>query len=117
LAGEHSAALTVYSVVEHLPRFAGTVGEVDEALREQTRGLRERQQQALHVAEEHSVAQRKAIIDMGHAAQLIVAAAEREQADLLVLGRSDHSQVWGRFRGSTADKIVRHAACAVLIAR
>jgi nucleotide-binding universal stress UspA family protein len=81
------------------------VGEVDEAFREQTWVLRERQQQALHVADEHGVAQRKAIIDMGHAAQLIVAAAEREQADLLVLGRSGHSQVWGRFMGSTADTI------------
>ena len=116
LAAEHQAALTIYSVVEHLPRFAGTVGEVDEALREQTQALRERQQHALDLSEEHGVAQRKAIIDTGHAAQLIVAAAEREQADLLVLGRSGHSQVWGRFMGSTADKIVRHAHCAVLIA-
>jgi nucleotide-binding universal stress UspA family protein len=117
LAGEHGAALTIYSVVEHIPRFAGTVGEVDETVREQMQALREHQHNALQLAEEHGVVQRKAIIDTGHAAQLIVTAAGREQVDLLVLGRSGHSQVWGRFMGSTADKIVRHAPCSVLIAR
>jgi nucleotide-binding universal stress UspA family protein len=116
LAGEFAAKLVVLSVVEHLPRFAGTVGEVDESVRERTEALRERQQHATRLAEEHAVAAYRAVIETGHAAQLIVAYAERERADLLVLGRSGHSQVWGRFMGGTADKIVRHAPCSVLIA-
>lgn len=116
LAGEHGATLTIFSVVEHLPRFPGTVGEVDESVRERTEALRDRQRQALHVAAEHGVRDVQTRIVLGHAAQLIVSAAEHDQVDLLVLGRSGHSEVWGRFMGSTADKIVRHAPCSVLIA-
>jgi nucleotide-binding universal stress UspA family protein len=37
--------------------------------------------------------------------------ATAEQADLLVLGHSGHSSVWGQFMGTTADKLVRRAAC------
>jgi nucleotide-binding universal stress UspA family protein len=116
LAGEQHAELLVLSVVEHLPRFAGTVGEVDEALRERTEALRERQRRAVQLAEARGIASPRALLEVGHAAQSIVAAAEREQADLLVLGRSGHSEVWGRFMGSTADKIVRHSPCSVLVA-
>ena len=90
LAGEHGAELVIISVVEHLPRFAGTVGEVDESVRERAEALRQQQERAVQIAQEH--------------------------ADLLALGRSGHSEVWGRFMGSTAGKIARHAPCSVLIA-
>lgn len=116
LAHEHGAVLLLLSIVEHLPRFAGTVGEVDESLRERAEFLRAHQTQASRVIREHGVVSFRSLIETGHAAQLIVATAEREQVDLLVLGRSGHSQVWGRFMGGTADKIVRHAPCSVLIA-
>jgi len=104
LAHEHGAALLLLSIVEHLPRFAGTVGEVDESLRERAGVLREHQVQASRVLREHGVVSFRSLTETGHAAQLIVSVAEREQTDLLVLGRSGHSQVWGRFMGSTADK-------------
>jgi len=53
----------------------------------------------------------------GHPAQEIVRAAEQHRADLIVVGHSRHSSVWGRFLGSTAEKISRHAPCSVLIVR
>ncbi len=53
----------------------------------------------------------------GHAAQAIVRFAEEGHFELIVLGHSGVSGVWGRFLGSTADKIVRHAPCAVLVVR
>jgi nucleotide-binding universal stress UspA family protein len=43
-------------------------------------------------------------------------AAAAHQADLLVLGRSGHSQIWGRFMGTTAERVARHVECSVLIA-
>jgi nucleotide-binding universal stress UspA family protein len=53
----------------------------------------------------------------GHPAQEILAAARSHQADLIVLGHSGRSGTWGRFLGTTAEKVSRHAECSVLIIR
>ena len=53
----------------------------------------------------------------GHPAQEILAAARTHQADLIVLGHSGRSGTWGRFLGTTAEKVSRHAECSVLIIR
>jgi nucleotide-binding universal stress UspA family protein len=53
----------------------------------------------------------------GHPAQEILAAARAHRADLIVLGHSGRSDAWGRFLGTTAEKVSRHAECSVLIAR
>ena len=56
------------------------------------------------------------ILREGHAAETILACAEEEQADLLVLGAgSAHND--GRGLGSTADQVSNHCACAVLLAK
>jgi nucleotide-binding universal stress UspA family protein len=54
---------------------------------------------------------------VGHPAQAIVRFAQRGNFDLLVVGHSGRSGVWGTLLGSTAEKIVRHARCSVLVAR
>ena len=54
---------------------------------------------------------------VGHAAQAIAKLAEEGGFDLVVIGHSGHSGVWGMFLGSTADKVVRHASCSVLVVR
>lgn len=38
-------------------------------------------------------------------------------ADLLIIGHSGHSGIWGRLLGTTADKVVDHAPCSVLVVR
>ena len=43
--------------------------------------------------------------------------AEEVNADLLVIGHSGRSGIWGRVLGTTADKIVDHAHCSVLVVR
>jgi nucleotide-binding universal stress UspA family protein len=45
-----------------------------------------------------------------HPAQELVRSAEAHHADLIVVGQSGHSAVWGRSPGTTAEKISRHAA-------
>jgi nucleotide-binding universal stress UspA family protein len=37
--------------------------------------------------------------------------------DLIVIGHSDHSELWGRLLGDTADRIADHAHCSVLIVK
>lgn len=117
LAAAHGASLVVVAVIEHIPRFPGTVSEVDEAIREQSGPLEARLVAITQQSYALGIASCAVHLLIGHAAQNIVALAWQEEADLLVLGHSGHSGVWGRFMGSTADKIVRHAPCAVLVAR
>jgi nucleotide-binding universal stress UspA family protein len=54
---------------------------------------------------------------LGHPAQQIVQAAQEHHVDLIVVGHSGHSGVWGMFLGTTAEKVSRHAPCSVLIVR
>jgi nucleotide-binding universal stress UspA family protein len=53
----------------------------------------------------------------GHPAQRIVEVSREQRIDLIVIGHSGHSGVWGRFLGSTAEKVSRHATCSVLLVR
>ena len=51
----------------------------------------------------------------GRAVDTILAHAEDEKSELIVLGASGHSAVTRWLLGSTAERVVRHAHCAVLI--
>ena len=51
----------------------------------------------------------------GHAAKVIVTFAKDGGYDLIIIGRSDHSELWGRSLGDTANRIADHAHCSVLI--
>jgi nucleotide-binding universal stress UspA family protein len=114
LAREQEAELWVLSVAEHLPRFPATIAETDEALHRDEQALTSVQHKAHMLASEEEVVGQM-ITRAGHAGQAIIQAATEGHVNLLVLGRSGHSEVWGRFMGSTADKVSRHAPCSVLI--
>lgn len=53
----------------------------------------------------------------GHPAQVLPHYALEVGADLMVIGHSGHSAISGRLLGTTADKIVDHAPCSVLVVR
>lgn len=36
---------------------------------------------------------------------------------MIVVGHSDHSELWGRLLGDTADRVSDHAHCSVLIVK
>jgi len=115
MAAQESSVLEVVSV-EELPRYAGTVGEVieeQEAANHHLKGLHE---QARQIAEEHGVTVRSVIL-AGHPAKGLVDYASEAEIDTLVIGHSGHSSLWGSFLGTTADKVVRHAPCSVLVVR
>jgi len=55
--------------------------------------------------------------EMGHPVDAIVAAAERKQADLIVLGSRGMGSWQSALLGSVSDGVAHHAKCPVLIVR
>jgi nucleotide-binding universal stress UspA family protein len=116
LAIEQQAELLAVSVEERLPHYAAMVSEVDEAKREANEYFARVHREAYDQAKQAGIELRTAM-RVGHAAQRILEYANAEKVDLLVLGHSGHTGVWGQFLGTTADKIMRHAPCSVLVIR
>jgi nucleotide-binding universal stress UspA family protein len=54
---------------------------------------------------------------VGNPAAEIIAAAEQRDADLIVVGHRGRSAISRFIEGSVSDRIVRHAACDVLVVR
>ncbi len=116
LAREFGAALHALSVIEPAARYAGTVGEVNEESEAAEAYMRQVQEHARQIAAEHGVSVEAKIVH-GHTAQTLAEHTKTGGYDLIVLGHSGHSGVWGSFLGTTTDKVSRHAACSVLIVR
>jgi nucleotide-binding universal stress UspA family protein len=116
LAAEQRADLTAVAVEAHLPHYGATIGEVEEERLTEEQACQRWLTAARAYADEHGLPL-KTEIRAGHAAQELVRAAGAHHADLLVIGHSGHSAVWGRFMGTTAEKVSRHAPCSVLIVR
>jgi nucleotide-binding universal stress UspA family protein len=100
--------------VEELPRFPASIDEVAEEKEEADHRLapviaaaRERATRAGIALETHLAA--------GHAVPAIVEFVRNHAVDLLVVGFMGHSQLYERVIGSTTDRLVRLAPCAVLV--
>jgi len=115
LAGIHRATLTVLSVEEHLPADA-TVGEVDETTQELDARFHQVQGAAMQQAIAHGVRADSAIA-AGSVAQTIARTARAGGYDLIVVGASRHGSLWSGLLGTTTDRIVEIAPCAVLVVR
>jgi nucleotide-binding universal stress UspA family protein len=111
-----AAGITVVSVEENLPQYVAMRGEVDEAKQAADEYFGRLGQEALQAARARGRDVELRIL-RGHAAQRLVEFASEAHADLLVIGHSGHSGVWGTFLGTSAEKIVRHAPCSVLVVR
>ena len=110
------AELHAVAVLEHLPKYAASVGEIQEAQAQGQSYLH----QVLSGAQEFALGRGVALqVDQvsGHPAQAIVKYADDQGIDLIALGHSGHSGLWGTFLGTTADKTMRHAGCSVLVVR
>ena len=104
------------AVLEHLPKYAASVGEIEEITAQGRQHLREVLSGAQEIAVAHDVGLQ---VDQvaGQPAQAIVKYAHERGFDLIVVRHSGHSGIWGTFLGSTADKAIRHAHCSVLVVR
>jgi nucleotide-binding universal stress UspA family protein len=116
LAALCGAELLVVSVEEKLPAYAATVGEIQEEERYEHRYFRQLQHQVRHQAEARGVAVHLDVVP-GHPAQVLARLATERGCDLVVLGHTGHSRLYHLFLGSTADRVVERAHCAVLVVR
>jgi nucleotide-binding universal stress UspA family protein len=115
LARATGAELLILHVVE--TSFAWYTGKlyqqlVDE-LREYGGKVLER---AAELADQEGVKARTMSVD-GHSGTAIVRIAEREGADLIVLGALGRSMVEEALVGSVSHYVVRHAHCPVLVVK
>ena len=113
LAAESGGRVLALTVVR-APEAAELEGEVDAALRETngilTKAIGWAKQQAQQAGVPCSFKKQ-----IGHPAELVTRIAGEEKFDLIVIGRRGHSPVKHWMLGSTTDRIVDHAPCAVLI--
>ena len=114
--GTSGAEIVAVSVEERLPRLPEVIDELSEEKERQNALLEGLHLEAREAAREAGVRLNCTTV-LGHGAQAIAKLATEGSFDLVVIGHSGHSGVWGMFLGSTADKVVRHAPCSVLVVR
>lgn len=113
---DHPERVVAVSVEEHLPQYVAMRGEMDEAKQAADEFFERIGRDAADLAKQHGREIELKVL-RGNVAQRIVEFARDERADLIVVGHSGHSAIWGTFLGTTADKVVRHAPCSVLVVR
>jgi len=116
LAKEGDAQLTMLWMCEPLPRYYVDTEEFEvksEVLEDFYKTLCE---EATSLAAGHRVSitcER----GWGDPAEGVVRFADKGRCDLIVVGHSNHSELWGRVLGDTADRIADNAHCSVLIVK
>ena len=116
MASGYHAALTALWVCQPLPRHADLPGESEGEAEATQEYFAERKQEVAEVAQRYGLniaCERRS----GHAAKAIVTVAKEGDYDLVIIGHSDHSELWGRLLGDTADRVSDHAHCSVLIVK
>lgn len=116
LAKQMGAEITALWVREPLPRYTDLPGEPKGEAESAEEYYRQRQREVEQVAEQFDIPIR-CESRPGHPAKTIVRYADEGHYDLIVVGHSDHSELWGRLLGDTADRISDHAHCSVLIVK
>src|SRR5712691_1753552 len=92
--------------IEELPRYPGAPSETNEERERADAIFGKLRQEALDAGKKYGVevvAEKRA----GHPAQALVHYVKEACIDLLVMGHTGHSKLWGTFMGTTADKVVR----------
>jgi nucleotide-binding universal stress UspA family protein len=114
LAKKYDAYFEILSVIEELPKYAATVGEVKELQLEAQKHFHQLQQEAITKAAEVGVTLVDKVMP-GHEVDIVVGYAEKHHFDLLVIGRHGHSAIRKKHPGSTSSNIVAHATCTILV--
>jgi nucleotide-binding universal stress UspA family protein len=115
LAKTHGAALQMISV-EELPQFPASVDEVVEEKAEANHFFAAVIARAKAQAQAAGVALDTHVVT-GHAVASIVEFVHNRAADLLVIGYMGHSALYNRVIGSTTDRLVELAPCAVMVVK
>ncbi|MFC4352044.1 universal stress protein [Fodinicurvata halophila] len=105
------AEILLVNVIEDIPAYVRS--QVPQSIRDERD---EEVRKHLHkIAKENGLSE-NIMVRTGHAATEILAAAKEKKADLIVI--ASHKPGFGDFLiGSTAARVVRHAACTVHVVR
>ncbi|MDT7935314.1 MAG: universal stress protein [Sphingomonadaceae bacterium] len=109
------ATLDVIFVEEISPR-SGLIGEVAAHEADERRHIRQRRAAAERMAERHQVKVESHVFT-GHPGQHIVQFTAETDADLLVIGATEHADLWERIFGRRSDRMTHKVGCSVLIVR
>jgi nucleotide-binding universal stress UspA family protein len=115
-AKNYHAPLTALWVRQPLPKHADLPGESAGEAEAAADYFEERKREVAAIATREGM-EIACESRAGHAAKVIVGFAKEGGYDLIVIGHSDHSELWGRLLGDTADRIADHAQCSVLIVK
>jgi nucleotide-binding universal stress UspA family protein len=102
--------------VEELSQAPTILGEV----REEMRAAAHRLKPAIDKAKKLAALKQVSVVPhlvAGHPVRIIADLVQRQGFDLLVVGSSGHSEWYDRLIGSTADRLVHLAPCAVLVVK
>jgi nucleotide-binding universal stress UspA family protein len=116
IANHYDAELHSISVEEKIPRYAATIGEVEEFRREADRYFWAVTNDAKEMARQQGV-NLHSHIRAGHEVETIVNFAKEGDFDLIVIGFQGHSEVFERMWGSTSRYITRLAPCTVVVVK
>lgn len=113
IAKQHDAELHMICV-EEMPAFPATIDEVVEEKDEANHVFEAvcRRAAAQAQAEGRKLKVRVAV---GHPVSIISEFVAQENAGLLVVGYMGHSALYNQLIGSTTERLVEHAPCAVLV--
>lgn len=115
LAQKISAELHMV-IVEELPRFPATIDEIAEEKDEANHRFAPLIDAAKAQAEAAGLTIETHLLP-GHVVDAVIGLIKQLNIDLLVVGFMGHSQLYQRIIGSTTDRLVRLASCAVLVVK
>ncbi|MBA4394340.1 MAG: universal stress protein [Desulfobacca sp.] len=115
LSRKFDSEVHLLTIIEQLPHYAATIGEVKEALAEITKEIEKQQTLVCEEARERGI-ELKCRILPGHEVEAIIAYAQKGNFDALLLGRKGRSAILHTQSGSTAVQITTHAPCTVILA-
>lgn len=104
------------TVEEELPKYAGTLSELDVYKQEADRYFGDLNRQAEAEARMEGVTLHTVTL-LGHEVDKILSYVEEHGFDLLIVGYHGHSALRERIFGSTTSSLVLHAPCSVLIVK
>ena len=116
MARDFEAQITALWVREPLPRHSDLPGEFEAEKETADEYFSHRQKEVQDVSTDNHV-RIACELRSGHPAKALVKHANEGGYDLIVVGHSNHSELWGRILGDTADRIADHAHCSVLVVK
>jgi nucleotide-binding universal stress UspA family protein len=116
MARKYEADVTALCVCKRLPRLSDLLSEFKAEREAADEYYKARCTEIFRVAKQHGVDIRCKTL-RGHPANTILRFADAGDYDLIVVGYSDHSELWGRLLGNIPCRIADHAHCDVLIVR